>query len=93
VKIRLTSIYDCPHHEFLELLQGTESFPFITWPILSFQPASGTWPERWEIGRDVFRFRLFGILPMGSQQINITDPSQGFAPGGSVVLRDDGSGN
>ncbi|MBS7808600.1 hypothetical protein [Variovorax sp. PCZ-1] len=92
MKIRLTSVYDYPHHEFVELLRGTESFRFITWPILSFQPASGIWPERWEIGRDVFRFRLFGILPVGSQQISISNPSNGFASDGSVVLRDDGSG-
>lgn len=92
MKIRLTTVYDFPHDAFVELLQGTESFRFITSPILSFEPASGVWSERWVIGRDVFRFRLFGLLPMGSQQINISNPSDGVAADGSIVLRDNGEG-
>jgi hypothetical protein len=39
-----------------------------------------------------FAFALFGILQIGSQQINISNPRNGFASDGSVVLRDDGRG-
>jgi hypothetical protein len=92
MKIRLVTIYDCPHLEFVEYVQLTESFRFITWPILTFQPERGAWPERWQMGRDMFHLRLFGVVPMGSQQINISNPSLGIASDGSVMLRDDGHG-
>lgn len=92
MKIRISTVFNCPHDAFVEHLQRTESFRYITWPVLSFQPISGIWSERRQIGRDTFRFRLFGIFPMGSQQINISNPSQGIAADGRVVLRDDGEG-
>jgi hypothetical protein len=93
MKIRLSTVLDCPNDEFIAHLQSTASFRFITWPVLIFEPQSGVWPDLWpEDSRGVFRFRLFGILPLGSQQINISNPSHGIASDGSVVLRDDGQG-
>jgi hypothetical protein len=92
MKIRLSTVYDCPHLEFVEYLQRTESFRFITWPLLTFKPKKGVWPQRWLMGRDVFTFRFLGIVPMGKQQINISYPSQGVAAKDRVVLRDDGQG-
>ncbi|TAG27127.1 MAG: hypothetical protein EAZ37_06350 [Burkholderiales bacterium] len=92
MKIRLETIYDYPHTEFVKHLQRTESFRFITWPILSFDPANGSWPERWETGRNLFRCLFLGIAPMGKQHINISYPSQGVEANGLFVLRDDGEG-
>ena len=92
MKIRLAAVFDCPHAEFVEHLQRTESFRFITWPILTFQPTIGNWPVQWQIGHDRFDLRFFGLIPMGNQEINISNPSHGVVAHGSVVLRDDGQG-
>jgi hypothetical protein len=91
MKIRLTHIYNCPHNEFIELLQSTNSFRFVTWPLLIFEPTQGNWPERWEIGRYEFRIRLLGLLPMGTQRVNISNPTTEEV--GQVVLRDNGEGS
>ena len=94
MKIRLSTVLDSPPQVFIEHLQSTKSFRYITWPMLTFQPQNGAWSERWiEGSRDEFRLRLLGILPMCSQRINISNPSQGIAADGSMVLRDNGEGS
>lgn len=57
-------------------------------PLVRFEPvAPGGWPARWSPGAFPVRMKLFGLLPLGEQVIDISLPPT--APG-RFALRDNG---
>lgn len=57
-------------------------------PLIRFEPvAPGGWPQRWVPGPFKVRMKLFGLLPLGEQTIDISLPP---ATQGRFVLRDNG---
>lgn len=57
-------------------------------PLVRFEPVqSAAWPARWTPGPFPVRLKLFGLLPLGEQTIDISFPS---AAPGCFALRDNG---
>jgi hypothetical protein len=60
----------------------------VTAPLIRFEPVTPPgWPARWQPGPFLVRMKLFGLLPLGEQTIDISLPPT--APG-LFLLRDNG---
>lgn len=60
----------------------------VSAPLIQFEPVKPSgWPARWQPGPFLVRMKLFGLLPLGEQTIDISLPP---AAPGRFLLRDNG---
>ena len=93
MRIELTSDFERPAPTIAELLLKPETMCFLLHPVVRVVPRSpDRFPARWEVGRYRVSMWLFGFIPLGSQDIVITeivaDPVAS-----RWGLHDDGSGS
>jgi len=81
MKISLTQNLACTLSDAWDALHNPDVFQAVSAPFLSFQPVEpATFPLRFESkNRYVVKARAFGGIPMGTQEINPVDSSQGDA--------------
>ena len=59
-----------------DLVQHPKTLEFVAAPLLRFQPLEpSSWPDCWRPGPHLVRMLLFGVIPMGTQCINIAFPA------------------
>jgi hypothetical protein len=69
-----TSLLDAPGSVVAELLFDPNTMVFVLWPLVVMKPVDpASLPPRWIAARYRVRMRLFGVIPLGSQDIVITD--------------------
>lgn len=92
MRVHLSTRLAAPPEWVVAQLQSTAVFRYITAPLVHFAPDKGAaWPAAWTPGELSLRLRLFGLVPIGRQQVRICiEP----APEGSEwpTLRDNGEG-
>jgi len=70
--VRKTSVFPAPKERVFHLLQRLDTLQYIAKPYATFTPVHPDQPISWMPGATAaFRFRLFGILPMGLHTIRI----------------------
>src|SRR5689334_742670 len=69
-----TSLLDAPGAVVGELMFEPNAMVFVLWPLVVIKPIDpAVLPARWIAGRYRVRMRLFGVVPLGVQDIVITD--------------------
>lgn len=69
-------------------IRKSDTLHFVAAPMIKFIPKNGEFPAVWEPGKYDVSMRMFGLIPLGWQTIEIEYPEGD----GSMVLRDNGSG-
>lgn len=86
MKIRIESLYACSPKWLFEEIRKTESFFFVTHPVMKFVPKREL-TDIWENGRYKMKMYLFGIIPMGNHDIVIELEEE------NCKMRDNGNGD
>ncbi len=69
-----TSVFPASKAVVYEHIQRLSTLQHIAFPYATFKPADGTEGLVWKAGRRIdFRFRLFGIIPLGIHSINVIE--------------------
>lgn len=88
-KITRSTILPAPAAEVWDRVQRSATLAHVSRPLLVFDPVDGPLPEVWSEGTYPVRMRLYGILPLGRQNIVIRhEPSEP----GRWRIRDAGHG-
>ena len=78
----------CPVSRCVAEVMTPRLLSYVASPMVSFVPLNPTeWPQQWEEKKYLVGMRLFGFIPLGSQTVNISVPSQGSQ---HLELRDNG---
>jgi hypothetical protein len=91
--VERSSIFDRPAPAVAALLFDPQTMVFLLRPVLTAEPlVPAALPERWEAGHYRVAMRLFGLIPLGWQDIVVGDiVSDPVA--GRWGFRDDGAGS
>jgi len=92
LSVSLTTTLACRAEEAWREVRTTRLFRHVAAPVVCFYPiAPRALPEAWEEKRYLVGMRLFGILPLGSQWIDIKVARNETTPNGErYELRDAG---
>jgi len=92
MSVTLTTTLACRAEAAWREVRTTRLFRHVAGPVLRFHPvAPPTFPEVWQEGRYLVGMRLFGVVPLGSQWIDITVTRAEAMPGAQrYELRDAG---
>ena len=71
MRVRLKLELDCRPDAAWDLLRSPAAFRAVAFPFFVVRPVDGRLPERWSTGAVRVRMRLFGILPLGEQIIDL----------------------
>lgn len=94
MRMRLTTVLDCPIERVWTEVHKPSLLRHIAWPLLRFVPRGPEpWPARWTEGRFRVGMWAFGVLPIGGQWVGIEYPQGEALKDGKGVLRDNGSGD
>lgn len=86
--VHLSTILPAPADACIAAVMTPALLRHIASPLVRFEPVAPTgWPARWTPGPFPVRMKLFGLLPLGEQVIDISLPS---AAPGRFALRDNG---
>ena len=70
--VKKTSVFPAPREEVFQEIQKLSTLQYIASPYATFTPVEAEQDLVWSEGSEYdFRFRLFGILPMGIHRIRI----------------------
>lgn len=87
MKVNISSRFPItPELLWQELLQS-KSLLYVAHPVVKFQPKQGAFPAQWTPGVYSAKMLLYGLIPIGSQDIVISFPVEN-----QFVLRDNGRG-
>lgn len=96
MKLSVTTMLDASPDRVWSELQRTELLAFVATPLVSFDPVDPPiLPGTFEDG-ETYRVELtlFGVIPIGEQQIRITQVRAEETPGERFYrIRDDGAGD
>ena len=88
--LRLSTALPCPAERVREGVLSPRLLDYVAAPLVRFTPVDPPrFPERWCPGAYLVAMRLFGVLPLGTQTIDLSFPPP--RPG-ELVLRDNGQG-
>ncbi len=74
-RVELTTVLDCAPERAWAEVQTPRLLAHIAWPWLVFQPIQpDRWPEHWSPGRYLARMRALGVIPLGTQWVDISWP-------------------
>jgi hypothetical protein len=74
MRVERTSILDAPASRVADLMAAPQTMCFLMRPFVVVDPVEPpAFPQRWSIGRYRVRMRLFGLIPIGWQDIAITN--------------------
>ena len=91
MRIRLSSVLDVSAERAWAAVRRPSLLHYVAYPLQTFEPINPpTWPPTWADGRYKARLRMFGVLPIGSQWIVISNLADGPR---SYRLRDNGNGS
>lgn len=83
MRVTLNLVLDCPPDAAWEALHAPSVFRAVSGPITTVESLEpGGFPQRWPGGDHRVRLRMFGVLPMGTQLIRLSDER---APGVRTV--------
>ena len=83
MRVRLNLLLDCPPDAAWEAVHSPAVFQAVSGPITVAQSLEpGGFPQRWPGGDHRVRWRMLGMLPMGTQLIRLSDE---MLPGERVV--------
>lgn len=86
IRVELECTLTAPPERVWDAIQRPALLHHISAPVLAFDPiAPAHWPAQWSPGRYRAGLRLFGVLPVGWQVIDISFPQPG-----AQVIRDNG---
>jgi hypothetical protein len=86
MKLEFSTSLNATTAQVWALVQRPTTLEFIAAPLVRFTPLKpNVWPERWQDGQHLARLKLFGMVAMGTQSINISFPA-------AQTMRDNGSG-
>jgi len=90
MRVLLKLVLDCDPDDAWRALQSPEVFAAVAGPITTFRSLEpGGFPASWAPGEHRVAGRLFGVVPVGEQVIDLAMSEQ---PGGVRMLRDTGGG-
>lgn len=90
-RIRCDTVLRTPADRAWAAVLRTRLLDHVAWPLQRFERVDPpSWPSVWSDGRYKVRCRLFGLVPVGEQWINISTVEAGPD---RYVLRDDGRGD
>ena len=73
MKIEISTTLKCSPEAVWEAVRTTQLFRYITRPLLTFEPIDPpTWPTVWDAGAYRCRIKFLGLVPLGSQTIDIS---------------------
>ncbi len=82
MRVALTTTLACRADEAWREVRTTGLFRHVAAPVVRFHPiVPATLPEEWAEGRYLVGMRLFGVLPLGSQWIDVTVSRADATPG------------
>ena len=91
--IHQSSIFNARPEQVWREIQSTRLLHYVSSPLLTFTPVDGkSLPEVWQQGKYAVKMKLFGILPLGEQFIDIAQPSQEECNGHRYAMLDNGYG-
>jgi hypothetical protein len=90
MRVLLRFALDCSADEAWELIRSPSAFRAVAAPLLHFDSLeAGGFPTRWPEGPHVVQARLLGLVPLGTQRIDV---SFAEATGDVRITRDTGGG-
>ena len=88
MRVLLKLVLDCEPDDAWRALQDPSVFASVAGPITTFRSLEpGGFPDRWMPGKHHVAGRLFGVVPVGEQVIDLEMSEQ---PGGVRMLKDSG---
>jgi len=88
MRVLLKLVLDCEPDDAWRALQDPAVFASVAGPITAFRSLEpGGFPDRWMPGEHHVAGRLFGVVPVGEQVIDLAMSEQ---PGGVRMLKDTG---
>lgn len=86
MRVHLESIFDCSADWLFDEVQKTESFFYVTKPLMKFIPENNDLADSWQEGKYRMKMYFLGIIPLGRQWIVVEKRKK------QRVLRDNGKG-
>ncbi|MCE5209133.1 MAG: hypothetical protein AB1649_28620 [Chloroflexota bacterium] len=91
MRIRLTTVLNCPKERAWQAVQTTRLLEYIAAPLVRFDPLQPSrLPETWVEGSYQVRMKIFGWFSFGKHWIVISKPQ---AENGPYHIRDNGYGD
>jgi hypothetical protein len=92
MRYQLSTILSCPPERCVAELRRPALLAWVAQPFVQFTPIAPTvWPEEWEERQYRVSMRLFGVVPLGWQIIDITTRADSTARP-AFEMRDNGRG-
>lgn len=94
MELSVSTLLDAPPERVWEAVDRPALLEHVAAPLLEFEPIDPpSFPTSWQPGGYLTRLTLFGVVPLGTQTIDISKPRVEDTPGEQFYqLRDDGSG-
>jgi hypothetical protein len=95
MRVQVSTKLDCASQQVWREVQTSRLLEHISAPLLTFEPLDPpVLPTVWEKRRYVVRMKLFGMLPLGRQAIEISTPLIDYTSGRQMYqIRDNGYGD
>lgn len=86
MKLKISTVLPASIETIHKLMLKPSTLHFVSFPILEFDSVNpAQWAEQWAEGNHVVKMKLFGLFPLGRQNIKTSFPNK-------YSLRDNGSG-
>lgn len=94
MQLNLATDLNMPAARATGLVRTTALLVHVAAPLQTFEPIDPpAFPIDWTTGAYLVRLRFLGLIPIGTQWIDISFPVDPQAPAGSFRLRDNGRGD
>lgn len=81
-------VLDAAPERVFEVVTSPRGLRHVAWPLIRFVTVDPPeWPDRFAGGAHLVALRLFGIVPLGRQVIDVSFPE---GPAGGFAVRDNG---